>query len=124
MNGEDWHGGPSNPKHSINAAIAQREPGEAGSCQPFQHIRGRFQATIHAPQGLSRQTSPRDDQDVVAKACIRVVAPAGLARISKEFLIADSGRPGDVAAERRTRLIRSRRGAGLNLPEAGRAMPP
>jgi len=42
------------------------------------------------------------------QAGIRLVALPGLVGISNEFLIADSGRPDDVAAGRRTYPIRSR----------------
>ena len=65
---------------------------------PFQHIRGRFQATIHAPQ--APKVAARDDQDAVGNVWIRPVAPPGFARIRNKRLIADRGRPDDVTDRR------------------------
>ena len=46
---------------------------------------------------FSPDVAAQDYEDVFGNICTRLVAPAGLIQIRNEFIIADSGRPDDVA---------------------------
>ena len=48
---------------------------------------------------FSPDVAAQDYQDVFGNTCTRLVAPAGLIEISTDFIIADSGRPDDVALD-------------------------
>jgi transglutaminase-like putative cysteine protease len=48
---------------------------------------------------LSPDVAAQDYQDVFGNICTRLVAPPGLIQISNDFVIADSGKPDEVAAD-------------------------
>jgi transglutaminase-like putative cysteine protease len=50
---------------------------------------------------FSPQVVARDYLDVFGNTCTRIVAPSGLIEIRNDFLIADSGRPDEIAPEAR-----------------------
>ena len=65
MNGEIWHGGRSNPKHAINAAIAQREPGEAGPCCHFSTSGAGSKQQFMRRENVLAQCLHNNEQNVV-----------------------------------------------------------